>query len=176
VDLYFYRNFKESAPVPLTKTKNYTTGIYKKVGNGRKINLPEPLPSRIPLKMKDMQTQLTAAKFDELIGENIELLPENVRNGFQGFTKQLIDSDEANEFVMLENWEYFSLSAKTPKPLEALYNAIEQQTEKKGNNEKTKHLKEFDRRLRWKWAEAVFNFAYNAEVEKEGKLFGRWHF
>jgi hypothetical protein len=151
-----------------SKTANYTTGIYKKVFNSRKINIS---PERNSFEMQNMRTELIAASFDKLIEESGKLLlPTNVQNGFQNFTQKLVNSEEANEFVFTENWAFFSLSAKTPKLLEALFKAIEQQKKHAaGNEETTELLDKFCRRIRFKWAKAIFNFVYNDKVGKEGK-------
>jgi hypothetical protein len=137
------------------------------VHNGRKINIS---PERNTFEMQKMRTELLAANFDKIIEKSVKLLPADLHDGFQNLTQKLVDSEEANEFVFTENWAFFSLSAKTPKPLEALFKAIEQQKKHAGSNEKAKELLEqFCRRLRFKWAEAIFNFVYNDKVKQGGK-------
>jgi hypothetical protein len=152
--------------VTRSKPANYTTGIYKKVHSGMKINIS---PERNSFEMQNMRTELIAANFNTLIGE----CPANLHDRFHKFIQKLIDSKEANEFVFTENWAFFSLSVKTPKALEALFTAIEQQKKHAGTNEKTKEsLDQFCRRLRFKWAKAIFNYLYKYKVEKEGKITG----
>jgi hypothetical protein len=119
--------------------------------------------------MESMRTQLENANFDGLIKESAHLLPAAMRHHFANFTQQLLKLVDTNGSVFIENWEFFSLSTKTPKPLEELFKVIEKQMRVEHNEVAKKELEQFGRRIRWKWCEAVFNYAYYAQVPKKGK-------
>jgi hypothetical protein len=150
---------------------NYTTGIYKKVklNATRKINLHGMLPAIVFYQMESMRTHLENANFDELIQKSVHLLPADVRHQFNNFTQQLLKLIDTNVCIFAENWEFFSLSAKTPKPMEELFKVIEKQMRVEPNEVNKKKLQQFGRRIRWKWCKAAFNYAYYAHLEKNGK-------
>jgi hypothetical protein len=141
----------------------------------RKINFRGD-PAVLFVKMDLMKTQLLDVKFDKLIKENELLLPANVRRNFNNFTQQLLCDKEENVFLFIENWEWFSLNTRTPKPVNKLLKEIEKHMGSEKNSKKKKRkLAEFGRRIRWKWCEAAFKYAYYAEVEKNGNFLSRKH-
>jgi hypothetical protein len=69
--------------------------------------------------------------------------------------------------VFIENYEFFSLATKTPEPIADLLKEIENQTMVDGKHYEM--LVNLGRRIRWKWCEVAFNYAYYAVMQKEGK-------
>jgi hypothetical protein len=122
--------------------------------------------------MESMRAHLEKANFDRLIKNSVHLLPPIVHDLLDNFTHKLLAMEDSNQFVFIENWEWFSLSAKTPTKMEELFEIIKDEIrDAEGNNDKKKvlDLEQFGRRIRWKWCEAAFNYAYHAEVGKNGK-------
>jgi hypothetical protein len=71
-------------------------------------------------------------------------------------------------FVFIENWEFFSLATKMPKPIAELLKEIEHQTMIEKNPVHKKLLVKIGRRILWKWSEAAFNYTYYNEMQREG--------
>jgi hypothetical protein len=75
--------------------------------------------------------------------------------------------------MFIENWEWFSLNTRTPKPMDNLLKEIDNLVRAKKYSGKKQKLAEFGRRILWKWCEAAFKYAYYYEVAKSGNYVGK---
>jgi hypothetical protein len=129
----------------------------------------DKVPVVLFVTMESMKVHLEQANFDVLIGKYIHFLPPNLHDRFNDFTQQLLKSPETYVLLSLENWQFFSVGTKTPKPLEDLLKEIKNQIGVEKDTEKTDKLKQFGQRILWKWCEATFNYAFYAKIKVKGK-------
>jgi hypothetical protein len=74
--------------------------------------------------------------------------------------------------MFIENWEWFSLNTRTPKPMDNLLKEIDNLVRVEKDKKKKIQLTELARRIRYKWCEAAFKYAYYYEVGKAGNDVG----
>jgi hypothetical protein len=121
------------------------------------------------VEIESMRAHLEKANFDALIKRRRNLLPKSVQRRFNNFTQKLLKSkDTTYFFVLIENWEYFSVATKTPMPIVELLAEIEAQIQGEHKEIRKKELEQFGRRIRWKWCAAAFNYAFSAKIQKDG--------
>jgi hypothetical protein len=127
------------------------------------------VPTNFKVEIGSIRAHLEKANFDALIKTSGHLLSNRVQKRFAKFTqKLLINSKETYFFVLIENWEYFSVATKTPKPIVELLAEIEAQIQGEHKEIRKKELEQFGRRIRWKWCAAAFNYAFYAKIQKDG--------